>query len=255
MTFKDELEPYLNVNGVVQDRPVPRNHLGSCDNLIFTVEACVIMWKIGSLTQEDKNSFKRTVKLFLNGGLLMRPDFEGQQQQDDFLTVPCLGYLCDDASIAKEIYQYGQKRVKVWGPISFRYVYNNDAPDKFDPKAWMARNPAFVPNLKFSMCVEDSRNWPSIWEQIKWAASIIYGAFFYPEPRESGGQDYWLIPWVMVSVHGAKTPITRFASRIWWRKCQKVWPKGMRECFRIYFGLDQPEHALGYWADCGATER
>ena len=164
-------------------------------------------------TIEEQMWFRGLVESFsIRPGLLCRYLGETTASSwDDHIGVACACYVYD-STYAKLLWAYG---------IDNNFMYTGDP---------LGRFPFFMPTLKACAGME-----LTLAEQIMVAGSYIENLF---EAR--GGTSGKILLWHRARVFVGKYWLLNFVIGFWAWRMMKLYPKGLKDIFTIYFGAEHP---------------
>lgn len=130
-------------------------------------------------------------------------------------------------SIAMGIFSYGNVH-PIKGPlgIKFRYVYNNKN-SKWDPAAWIGRQPQIIASLYYAADVT-----PSLFARVWWVLTVLWSC---TSTRKSRKEDWFLTYALVKTAEGRCGFISQCVSRLFRWRLRQVWGE-IEYVYRAYFG-------------------
>jgi hypothetical protein len=251
--LKDEMIAYTDKYGLIQPQKQPNE---SGNGLLYTSEYIVTLAKLGQLETDDKvkylgaimssevqpGLFKRNPEAFTN-------DIEAI---DDYIGLAA-GSKAANRLIAQRILKYGREHKfllkdiisdylnrsdssfhlplifvsKLFGNIKVGYVYNNLEPNKANSEVWFGRFPQLIASLKWAAGEE-----PTLFEKVYTALVIATSG------NKNDTNTFILSDLVVYCSQGSW--LCRQVAKIWKWRLYKMYPNGMKDVYKQYFGADYP---------------
>lgn len=158
-------------------------------------------------------------------GLLRRPRpfRQDQEQQDDYI-----GYVSISESFAESARIWGLTHFyRQFWPFKFPYQYDLNFNDKAF-NSWLGRHVPLIAHMKFKLDLM-----PPLWQRLWWALSVAFSG-------SEKNQDPWVLNWLLIITARGRTPLIRWASRRYWRRLYRTFPRGLADVWTEYF--DDPNH-------------
>jgi hypothetical protein len=224
MTFREAILDWCEKGTLAvsnQKNPGPR----SCDNLLLFTGTYIQL--LDTITPNDAYLFSKFVRSCeVVPGLFNRyPGFHGQESWDDLIGVVAGSHRLG-LQYGSEVLYYGEDHDWNW---------NNVQPGVINTESMLGRFPQFVAMLRVA-----GRETPSYAEQILFAACCIRAAF--DPPGDTSGR---CLQFLMNRVVFGKCMLMDLSIFFWRWKMKRVYPGGMRDVYKIYFGPEHPFAVYG----------
>lgn len=224
MGAADDFERYTNERGLVSRAP----GASTGNDLLYSCLAEIVKAKNWAPLETGKllGAIRKHAEIL--PGLYKRPGWEQDQTAlDDYIGL--IAWSSEHCPvIAEEVWAYGKR-----AEFPIQYYYPTTGQKHFDIHAWLGRSPSFVAHVDWG-----AGETPSWFHRLAWAVAVAFSGSMH-------SQDEWVLSWCLIQVAGNKSWLERLATRIYYRRLYKNFPRGLKDVFAIYF--KDPEHPLSKW--------
>ena len=242
MSIRQEIQPYIDGNGLVSNRIVSPGTLSGSDNgPMFTSEYYIILAKSNLLTTQDKIDFNNKILSCISQDLLNRVptgQSDGQEGPDDY-------YGVLDACMA--LGNIGIPRKFLRAVLKYKGSLDNVSPGKWQWQAVLIRQP----QLLASMVAASFPTWNPLHVLIRvlamplfLIAAFVLLASCVGVPKDQA--DPRRLGWHLLQVVSKVSLMCKLASRLWYGRLRKDYGNAeMQGVAYIYYERGHP--FVKYW--------
>lgn len=231
MSLKTEIGPYLDKNGYVNPYPVDRTQGRQCDNAtMYSSEYHIILAKRQEDSYRDADEWLILIdKASIVPGLTVRyPGDTTTDAPDNLYGILAASKVLKQPRVAEDFLAYGYRNFGFYNPSNPEHIKNKDGSIDWSMFQWRQLQLVFA-----AICASGRHSWWKIWNlPLAIYTALVIGISCIDEPYDNS--DPRRLAWLLIQAT-EDSFLCRLASKIWYKRLYKIYPKGMNEVAGVYY--------------------